>query len=71
MFKIFAVICFLNIGTLDQTLCFKSNVPVLFNDSKECNYALDNIADYMDYDLKERKTTIVFKCSSDWSNTNA
>ena len=71
MFKIFAVICFLNIGTLDHGLCFKSNVPMLFKDFNECNYALDNIADYMDYDLKERKTTIVFKCSSDWSNSDA
>ena len=71
MFKIFAVICFLNIGALDQTLCFKSEVPVIFNDSIECNYALDNIVDYMDYDLKERKTTIAFRCSSNWSNTNA
>ena len=71
MFKIFAVICFLNIGALDQTLCFKSNVPISFKDFNECNYALDNIADYMDYDLKERKTTIVFKCSSDWNNSDA
>ena len=68
MFKIFAVICFLNIGALDQTLCFKSNVPISFKDFNECSYALNHIADYMDYDLKERKLTVIFRCGNQGPN---
>ena len=64
MFKIFAMICMLNVGELDQTLCFKSEVPLNFNDNLECNLAKNNLADYLDADLKERKLTGVFRCGS-------
>ena len=64
MFKIFAMICMLNVGELDQTLCFKSEVPLNFNDNLECNLAKNNLADYLDADLKERKLTVVFRCDS-------
>jgi|TARA_R100001460_G_scaffold25211_3_gene50726 hypothetical protein len=68
MFKIFAMICMLNVGELDQTLCFKSEVPLNFNDNLECNLAKNNLADYLDTDLKERKLTVIFKCGNGGSN---
>ena len=64
MFKIFAMICMLNVGELDQTLCFKGEVPLHFKDNLECNLAKNNLADYLDADLKERKLTVVFRCGS-------
>ena len=43
MFKIFAMICMLNVGALDQTLCFKSEVPLQFNDNLECNISKNQL----------------------------
>jgi hypothetical protein len=68
MFKIFAMICMLNVGELDQTLCFKSEVPLNFNNNVECNLAKNNLADYLDSDLKERRLTVIFRCGSGGSN---
>ena len=68
MFKIFAMICMLNIGDTNQTLCFKSEVPLNFNDNLECNLAKNNLADYLDADLKERKLTVIFKCGNNGSD---
>ena len=68
MFKIFAMICMLNVGELDQTLCFKSEVPLNFNNNVECNLAKNNLADYLDRDLKERRLTVIFRCGSGGSN---
>jgi len=70
MFKIFAMICMLNVGELDQTLCFKSEVPLNFNDNIECNLTKNNLADYLDADLKERKLTVLFQCGSNIGNSN-
>jgi hypothetical protein len=70
MFKIFAMICMLNVGELDQTLCFKSEVPLNFNDPKECNLAKKRIVDYLHADMVERKLTVVFQCGSNIGNTN-
>ena len=70
MFKIFAMICMLNVGDLDQTLCFKSEVPLNFNDNIECNLAKNSLANYLDADLKERKLTVIFQCGSHIGNTN-
>ena len=64
MFKIFAVICFLSVGDLGHNLCFKSEVPLEFKDIPSCEFVLDNLIDYMDKDLKERQTTIIFKCKN-------
>ena len=64
MFKIFAMICMLNVGELDQTLCFKSEVPLNFNDNVECNLAKNNLADYLHADMVERKLTVIFKCGN-------
>ena len=63
MFKIFASICFLSMGTQSQTLCFKSEVPINYNDIKQCTYDRDKIVDYMHMDLVERNITILFTCS--------
>lgn len=68
MFKIYAMICMLNVGALDQTLCFKSEVPLQFNDNLQCNMSKNQIADYLDADLKERKLTVIFKCGTEGSN---
>ena len=62
MFKIFATICFLSIGTNQTTLCFKSEVPIDFNNNIECLVARDDIVNYMHEDLVERDTTILFEC---------
>tara|TARA_R100001443_G_scaffold14829_3_gene24735 strand:- start:7321 stop:7536 length:216 start_codon:yes stop_codon:yes gene_type:complete len=70
MFKIFAMICMLNVGELNQTLCFKSEVPLSFNDNLECNLTKNNLADYLDADLKERRLTVIFQCGSHIGNTN-
>jgi len=68
MFKIFAMICMLNVGELNQTLCFKSEVPLSFKDNVECNLTKNNLANYLDADLKERKLTVIFRCSNQGSN---
>lgn len=70
MFKIFAMICMLNVGALDQTLCFKSEVPLIFNNSSECSLARDKLIDYIHADMVERKLTVIFKCNTDIENTN-
>ncbi len=66
MFKIFATICFLSIGSNQTTLCFKSEVPLQYEDIKTCNLDRDRIVEYMHNDLVERSVTILFKCN----NTN-
>ena len=68
MFKIYAMICMLNVGALDQTLCFKSEVPLQFNDNLQCNISKNQLADYLDADLRERKLTVIFKCGNEGSN---
>ena len=70
MFKIFAMICMLNVGELDQTLCFKSEVPLNFKDNIECNLAKNNLANYLDADLKKRRLTVIFQCGLNIGNTN-
>lgn len=70
MFKIFAMICMLNVGELDQTLCFKGEVPLIFNDPSECSLAKERLVDYLHADMVERKLTVIFKCNSSMENTN-
>ena len=62
MFKISAMICFLAIGSNEMDLCFKSEVPLKFKTEDICKMEMDSIIDYMDADLTERNTTILFKC---------
>ena len=63
MFKIFATICFLSIGNSDQTLCFKSEVPLNYQDIRSCTLDRDRIVEYMHEDLVERQVSILFTCS--------
>ena len=63
MFKIFASICFLSIGTGNQTLCFKSEVPLQYENFRQCTLDRDKIVDYMHNDLVQRQVTILFTCS--------
>ena len=70
MFKIFAVLCFINIGSLEQTLCFKTQVPLDFKNNTDCQIALDNFVKYLDEDLKKRQTTLIMKCNPDMEKIN-
>jgi len=63
MFKIFATICFLSFGAADQTLCFKSEVPLSYNTAKQCTLDRDKIIDYMHADLIKKEVTIIFRCA--------
>lgn len=56
------MICFLSIGAADQTLCFKSEVPLEYKNIQHCSLDKDKIIEYMHSDLVERKVTILFKC---------
>ena len=64
MFKIFATICFLSIGSSDQTLCFKSEVPLNYQDIKSCTLDRDRIVEYLHEDLVERQVSILFTCDN-------
>ena len=57
------MICFLSIGAADQTLCFKSDVPLQYEDMKHCSLDKNKIIDYMHKDLVNRQVTILFKCT--------
>ena len=63
MFKIYAMICFLTVGPSDQTLCFKSEVPLHYENLKNCSLDKQRIIDYMHEDLVDRQVTIIFKCN--------
>ena len=65
MFKISAVICFLAVGELNMDLCFKSEVPLTFRVKDDCIIEMNKLIDYMDADLKERETSILFACFKD------
>ena len=71
MFKIFAAICFINMGDMNNTLCFRSEVPTTFKDFTQCNLAVDDIVNYMHEDLQEREVSIVFKCQNLMEQTYA
>jgi len=62
MYIIIAVICFMQIGSLKQDLCFTSEVPLEFKDVAECSSEMHNISNYMDKDLKEKNVSISFFC---------
>ena len=65
MFKIFASICFLSVGATNQTLCFKSEVPLRFDDEINCRIARDTMVEFLHEDSVERETTILFKCQKE------
>ena len=65
MFKIFCVICFTQMGALNQTLCFPSSIPLTFNTLDECNIEKKKVMDYMNDDLVELKVSMLFRCSNE------
>ena len=65
MVKIFAVICLMNVGNLEQNLCFKSQVPLDFKNKIDCQFALDRLINYLDEDLKQRQTSLAMICLQD------
>ena len=62
MFKIFCVICFTQMGSLQNTLCFPSDIPLEFDTLDQCKLEKDRIIAYMHKDLVDRKTSIHFLC---------
>jgi len=62
MFIIKAMICFVSIGSLDQTLCFQSQVPLSFDDAPTCVIEMNKLADYMTSDLEDRDVGILLSC---------
>jgi len=69
-FKIFAVLCLMNIGEASQNLCFKSQVPLDFKNKIDCQVAMNNLADYLNNDLIERQTTLAMICQQDLKQIN-
>jgi len=69
-FKIFAVLCLMNIGEASQNLCFKSQVPLDFKNKIDCQIAMNNLVNYLDKDLRERQTTIAMVCQQDLKQIN-
>ena len=62
MYIISAVICFIAIGIQETDLCFKSQVPVVYQTKEECVLNMNKVADYMTADLTERNSAIYFRC---------
>ena len=65
VFKIFAVLCLVNVGDLNQNLCFKTEVPLDFKNRIDCQMNLNKLVDYLDADLKARQITLIMKCNED------
>jgi hypothetical protein len=57
------MIFFLSVGISDQTLCFKSEVPLHYENLENCSLNKERIIDYMHEDLVDRSVTILFKCN--------
>ena len=70
MFKIFAVLCLMNIGELGQDLCFKTQVPLDFNNNIECQKTVNSLVDCLDADLQKRQITVIFGCRQDLEKIN-
>tara|TARA_E500000318_G_C3536834_1_gene202951 strand:+ start:528 stop:740 length:213 start_codon:yes stop_codon:yes gene_type:complete len=62
MFTIKAMICFVGMGILEQTLCFQSEVPLSFDDVPTCVVEMNKLADYMSPDLEDRNVAIMLNC---------
>ena len=70
VFKIFAVLCLMNVGNTSNNLCFKSEVPLNFKNKLDCQIALDNLINYLDKDLKERQTSLAMICKQNTEKIN-
>lgn len=62
MFTIKAIICFVGMGILEQTLCFQSQVPLSFDNAPQCVVEMNKLADYMSPDLEDRNVAIMLNC---------
>tara|TARA_Y100001938_G_C7766165_1_gene270974 strand:+ start:118 stop:336 length:219 start_codon:yes stop_codon:yes gene_type:complete len=69
-FKIFAVLCLMNVGNLEQNLCFKSEVPLNFKNNLDCQISMNKLADYLDTDLKQRQMTLAMVCAQEEQKIN-
>ena len=56
------MICFAQMGSLQKSLCFNSEVPLSFNTIEQCVYERDNLINYMHQDLVDRDVSILFVC---------
>jgi hypothetical protein len=70
VFKIFAVLCIINAGDLNQNLCFKTEVPLDFKNIIDCQMNLNKLVDYLNADLKKRQITLIMKCNPDMEKIN-
>lgn len=62
MFEIVSVICFLAVGTFQQTLCFNANIPHEFKTMPECMEYVKMTINKLDTEFKRRNVTMAFKC---------
>tara|TARA_X000001388_G_C2213723_1_gene116230 strand:+ start:422 stop:634 length:213 start_codon:yes stop_codon:yes gene_type:complete len=65
MFTIKAMICFVGMGIMEQTLCFKSEVPIEYDKLPVCVLEMNRLAEYMSPDLEDRNVAIVLNCVKD------
>ena len=49
-------------GSLQNTLCFPSSIPIEYDTLEQCNLEKQKIINYMHQDLKDRQTAIIFTC---------
>ena len=70
VFKIFAVLCLMNVGETANNLCFKTEVPLNFKNNLECQISMNKLADYLDTDLKERQVTLAMVCAQEEQKIN-
>jgi|TARA_R100001443_G_scaffold117243_1_gene140854 hypothetical protein len=65
VFTIKAMICFVGMGIMEQTLCFQSEVPLEFDKLPICVLEMNKLANYMGPDLEDRNVAIVLNCVKD------
>ena len=62
MFKIMAVICFLNIQPNTNICLYRAELGMEIEDWETCNRLVDNIADAVDEPFKEKNVAAAFSC---------
>ena len=65
VFKIFAVLCLMNVGNTSNNLCFKSEAPLNFKNNIDCQISMNKLANYLDTDLKERQMSLAMVCAQE------
>mgnify|MGYP001336877050 CR=1 FL=1 len=71
MFKIFTTVCFLAVGVEEQNLCMQGYLPLTkpIISAESCSKSVNEIAEYIDEDFKQRKISIYFECRRDTYGT--